>query len=96
MPLSSSASQVCKKKTQRQQQRRLIDQNRVRRGVREKRSVENTEYSERSIHKIGGHMLIVKDLVEWRDKIWRERLAVDSKAEKSYIVKDYSESAYFS
>jgi hypothetical protein len=29
-----------------------------------------------------------EDVVAWRDKIWRERLAVDSKAEKSHIVEE--------
>ncbi len=29
-----------------------------------------------------------EDLVKWRDTIWRERLAVDDKAEKSHIVEE--------
>ncbi len=29
-----------------------------------------------------------EDLVKWRDKIWRERLAVNEKAEKSHIVEE--------
>ncbi len=29
-----------------------------------------------------------EDLVKWRDTIWRERLAVDDKAEKSQIVEE--------
>ncbi len=29
-----------------------------------------------------------EDLVKWRDTIWRERLAVDEKAEKSHIVEE--------
>ena len=29
-----------------------------------------------------------EDLVKWRDKIWRERLAVDEKAEKSHIIEE--------